>query len=147
MVGGLAAVILPLPAATPILEINRVETHAVRLAWPTAERNWVVEGGTDMSRMATVLTAPQFEGDRIALTLAMTEPAFFWHLRALETSGVPGGRNFLRDSQVYSGAWGMAGEIRALHTTAALDALIQLAGTDPSFEPTIQFGLDAVDSM
>ncbi|MCU0782022.1 MAG: hypothetical protein MUF04_13100, partial [Akkermansiaceae bacterium] len=143
-VGGWLVFSLPLPAASPILEINRPSPNAVRLAWPAAERNWVVEGGTDLARMVTVLSAPRIEGDRIALTLPATEPAFFWRLRSQVTAGAAGGRNFLRDSQNDAGQWGVAGQASVLYSAGALEALHQLGWADPSFDGVVGFGLDAL---
>jgi len=124
-ISGMVAVIQPATAAPPKLEFERVSPQSVRLTWPAAERDWVIEGAADPLHWSTVLAAPQLEGSRIALVLPLHEPARFWRLRAQHTSGVAGGRNFLRDSQDEAGGWG--GEARILHSAAAMEALLARA--------------------
>lgn len=130
--------------AAPVLKIEKSPPQSVRLSWAAAEPDWVLEGGANLLDFDTVLSAPQLEGNLIALTRPLSQPSYFWRLRAQKTSGIAGGRNFLRDSQGDSGVWGTATGTTILHSAAAVAALTELAGSDPAFSSAREFGLDAL---
>ena len=130
----------------PVLRGAFVPPQAVRLAWDAAGPECVLEGSVDLVRWDTILSAPQLVDGKIALTVPEPDPAFFWRLRIQKTSGMAGGRNFLRNSQGDSGAWGTGSETAILFSASVLDTLLQLAGTDPSLDSTVQFALDSLAS-
>lgn len=132
-----------LPAA-PVLQIAPSTPASVRLSWDAMERDWVLEGAPGPLGWSTVLTAPKLEGNEIALTLPATRPSYFWRLRAQQTSGAAGGRNFLRDSQGNGGIWGAGGASAILQSAASLESLMRFAAVDPSIDSAVQFGLDAL---
>lgn len=130
----------------PVLRGAFVPPQAVRLAWDAEGPECVLEGSANLVQWDTILLAPQLVGNKIALTVPEPDKAFFWRLRTQKTSGMAGGRNFLRNSQGGSGGWGAGSETAILASACVLDTLLQLANTDPSLDSTVQLALDSLAS-
>ncbi len=104
----------------------------------------MVEGSGDFMDWDTDLIAPEMAGNEIALTRPRPGQAYFWRLRAQETSGVAGGRNFLRDSQSRAGSWSPGGGGVTLASSQALEGLKPFRQTGPGIGDVIELGFDAL---
>jgi len=129
-----------LPAfSQSILDIRVANNQSVQVDWDQGTTNYVVQQGTDLVLWDTVLKAPSLVGSNIVLTLNFPDgvPSLFLRLFAQETSGVAGGLNFLRDSQLPSGTWGSVANTMMRDTTAALQALLLIPDYQAAFDAGI----------
>ncbi len=141
----LAVAVPGVAIAAPVLSLQRPAPDNAQLTWPSADRDWVVQGTptlTDSDSWKTVLYSPSLAGGNFSLTLALPSGSisYFFRLHQQVTSGTLGGLNFLYDSQNAYGAWGDAAGTPVRDTAAAIDAL-KAFGRDDS---TVSSGLAAL---